>query len=98
MWQLALRTLRFRRTAFIASFLALFAGAALVTACGTLMETGLRSAVAPRALAAAPIVVAGDQDNASETVAEWADIDEDLTADVGAIPGVADAVPYRQFP
>jgi putative ABC transport system permease protein len=98
MWQLALRTLRFRRTAFVASFLALFAGAALVTACGTLMETGLRSAVAPQALAGAPIVVAGDQDNASETVAEWADVDEDLTAEVGALPGVADAVAYRQFP
>jgi putative ABC transport system permease protein len=98
MWQLAVRTLRFRKTAFIASFLALFAGAALVTACGTLMETGLRSAVAPRALAEAPIVVAGDQDNASETVSEWADVDEDLTAEVAAVDGVADAVPYRQFP
>ncbi|GAB3441264.1 FtsX-like permease family protein [Actinophytocola sediminis] len=98
MWQLAVRTLRFRKTAFIASFLALFAGAALVTACGTLMETGLRSAVAPQALAEAPIVVAGNQDNASETVAEWADVDEDLTAEVAALEGVADAVPYRQFP
>jgi putative ABC transport system permease protein len=98
MWQLALRTLRFRKTAFIASFLALFAGAALVTACGTLMETGLRSAVAPQALAAAPIVVAGNQDNASETVSEWADVDEDLTTEVAGIDGVADAVPYQQFP
>lgn len=97
MWRIALRTLRFRKTAFLASFLALFAGAALVTACGTLMETGLRRAVAPQALAAAPIVVAGDQGNASETVSEWARVNAGAAATVDAVPGVAKTVGYVSF-
>ncbi|GAA4526050.1 ABC transporter permease [Amycolatopsis samaneae] len=98
MWQIALRTLSFRKTAFIASFLALFAGAALVTACGTLLETGLRSAVAPQTLAAAPIVVAGDQDNASETVSEWARVNADAAAAARSVPGAATVVDHLSFP
>ncbi|MFD3725016.1 FtsX-like permease family protein [Streptomyces sp. NPDC058671] len=43
MFGLALRTLRFRKSGFVASFLALFLGAVIVAACGGLMETGIRA-------------------------------------------------------
>ncbi|MEV4318956.1 FtsX-like permease family protein [Actinocrispum sp. NPDC049592] len=48
MLRIALSTLRFRKASFAASFLALFAGAAIVMACGGLLESGLRSS-APQA-------------------------------------------------
>ena len=44
--RLALRTLQARKTGFLGAFVALFCAAALVTACGGLLETGLRGTVA----------------------------------------------------
>lgn len=61
MMRLAVRTLRFRKGGFIATFVAVVFGTAIVMACGGLMETGIRSNVAPERLAAAPIVVTGKQ-------------------------------------
>ncbi|MFT7834554.1 FtsX-like permease family protein [Saccharothrix sp. BKS2] len=61
MWQLALRTLRYRKAGFIATFIAVFLGSGLVIACAGLMETGIRVAVPPQRLAAAPVVVSGQQ-------------------------------------
>ncbi|MFG2247971.1 hypothetical protein [Spirillospora sp. NPDC048823] len=43
MFRLALRTLRFRKGGFAASFAALFLGVVIVTACGGLMESGIRT-------------------------------------------------------
>lgn len=62
----ALSTLRERKSAFIGTFVALFAAAALVTACGMMLETGLRGTIHTERYAGAPIVVAGDQ-NVHET-------------------------------
>ncbi|GLX04173.1 ABC transporter permease [Microbispora sp. NBRC 16548] len=64
---LALKTLRHRRAAFAGAFVALVCAAALVCACLMLLETGLRGGVAPERYAAAPLIVAGDQ-NVHETV------------------------------
>ncbi|MEU4604529.1 ABC transporter permease [Kribbella sp. NPDC023972] len=61
MMRLAVRTLRFRKGGFVATFVAVVFGTAIVMACGGLMETGIRSNVAPQRLAAAPIVVTGNQ-------------------------------------
>ena len=61
MLRLALRTLRFRKGGFIATFIAVCLGAAIVTASGGLMETGIAIKVPPQRLAAASIVVTGDQ-------------------------------------
>ncbi|WDT89607.1 ABC transporter permease [Streptomyces sp. SCSIO-PteL053] len=47
MFGLALRTLRFRKSGFVASFVALFLGAVIVAACGGLMETGIRASAPP---------------------------------------------------
>ncbi|MER5311978.1 FtsX-like permease family protein [Streptomyces sp. NPDC002773] len=48
MFGLALRTLRFRKSGFVASFVALFLGAVIVAACGGLMETGIRASASVR--------------------------------------------------
>ncbi|GAB2766250.1 FtsX-like permease family protein [Amycolatopsis magusensis] len=61
MFRIATRMLRFRKGGFTASFIALFFGAAIVLACGGLMETGIRSAVPPERFAAAPLVISGNQ-------------------------------------
>jgi putative ABC transport system permease protein len=61
MFKLALRTLRQRKGAFLATFVAVFFGALIVSACGGLMETGIRSETPVQRLAAAPIVVGGQQ-------------------------------------
>ncbi|MFJ2028435.1 FtsX-like permease family protein [Streptosporangium sp. NPDC087985] len=58
---LALKTLRHRKAGFAGAFLALLCAAALVCACGMLLETGLRGNVAPERYAGTPVVVAGDQ-------------------------------------
>src|SRR5215468_8680828 len=61
MWRLAFATLRFRRTGQVAAFVAMALGTAIVLACGGLMETGIRTAVPPQQLAAAAVVVTGNQ-------------------------------------
>ncbi|MFI5607530.1 ABC transporter permease [Amycolatopsis sp. NPDC051903] len=62
MFRLALRTLRLRKGGFLATFVAAFLGAVIVSACGGLMETGILADAPPQRLAAAPIVVAGQQE------------------------------------
>ncbi|MCS7481021.1 ABC transporter permease [Umezawaea endophytica] len=93
MFRLALRTLRFRKGGFAASFIALFFGAAIVMACGGLMETGIRDAVPPQRLVNAPLVVAS-----SQSFLERARVDASLTAKIAKVPGVAKAVPDVTFP
>ncbi len=61
MIRLAFRTLRLRKGGFIGTFIAVFFGALIVSACGGLMETGIRGVAEPQRLAAAPIVVTGNQ-------------------------------------
>ncbi|WP_440902270.1 FtsX-like permease family protein [Actinosynnema sp.] len=61
MWGLALRTLRFRKSAFVATFIAVMLGSGLVIASAGLMETAIRIAVPAERTAAAPVVVSGRQ-------------------------------------
>ncbi|MEU4442291.1 FtsX-like permease family protein [Actinosynnema sp. NPDC050801] len=93
MLRLALRTLRYRIGGFTASFIALFLGAAIVMACGGLMETGIREAVPPQRLAAAPLVVTGDP-----SYLERAPIDASLAAKAADVDGVAEVVSDVAFP
>ena len=58
---LALRTMRARRHGFVGAFVALGFAVALVTACGILMESGMRSAAPVQRYAAVPVVVAANQ-------------------------------------
>lgn len=110
----AFSTLRFRKGGFIGAFLALLCAAALITACGTLLVTGLTGKIKTERYAAASIMVAGDQNVHSIKVKEkngkkkvkhkakpldervW--LSADLTAKVGAVPGVKAAVPELEFP
>ncbi|NED96046.1 ABC transporter permease [Phytoactinopolyspora alkaliphila] len=96
MTRLALRTLRFRAGTFVAAFLAMFFAAAMVMACGGLMETGIRTAVPPQQLDSADIVVAGDQKYDVPGAEEAAILPERVRVDAGledtisALPGVQD--------
>ncbi|SNS44513.1 FtsX-like permease family protein [Rhodococcoides kyotonense] len=98
MIRLVLASLRYRITSFVATFLALFLGAAIVMACGGLMETGVRAAVASDRFAYAPIVVTGVQTHAGVALTERVRMDTSIVDQVSAVPGVADAIPSRSLP
>lgn len=68
MLRYALQTIRDRKGGFLGAFLALLCAAALITACGTLLETGLRGRIATERYAAAPLVVSADQNVHRTTV------------------------------
>jgi putative ABC transport system permease protein len=112
MLRVVLRTLRFRTGAFVATFLAMTFGAVIVLACGGLMETGIRTELPAHRLAAAPLVVTGDQtfdlpeqnpddpeeDTESAALVERVRLDSGLVAEIESLPGVASAVGDRTFP
>ncbi|MFE4922192.1 FtsX-like permease family protein [Streptomyces sp. NPDC056661] len=68
MLRYALRTIRDRKGGFLGALLALMCAAALITACGTLLETGLRGRIATERYAGAPLVVSADQNVHRTTV------------------------------
>lgn len=106
MFRIALRTLRFRKGAFIASFLAMTIGAMLVLACGGLMETGIRSEVPAQRLANTRFVVTGnetwtlpkenpndpEEDTQGVYLGERVRLPVTLVADLSRVPGVTAAV------
>src|SRR5215475_2078791 len=111
MWRLALRTLRFRKAGFAATFAALLFGAAIVMACGGLMETGIRNNLPPQRLAEAAVVVTGDrtyqlpkpyrgdpQDAEAVVLPERVPLDASLVEKVDNVPGVSRAVGDLSFP
>ena len=111
MWRLALRTLRFRKAGFAATFAALWFGTAIVMACGGLMETGIRSNLPPQRLAEAAVVVIGDrnyqvpkpaggdpQDAEAVVLPERVPIDASLVEKVDNLPGVSRAIGDLSFP
>jgi putative ABC transport system permease protein len=101
MFDLALRTLRFRLGGFVATFVAVFFGAAIVIACGGLLETGLRTDVPPQRLAAAEVVVAGNQTfssgESSTSFPERVRVDSSMRNTLKSVPGVTDVVPDVSF-
>ena len=100
MFSLALHTIKARRGGFVAAFVALFLGAAVITASGVLLESGLRSSVAAERYAAAAVVVGGiqalDQPNEpSVPFAERVTLPSDAAERVARVPGVQHAIPDR---
>ncbi|MEV3874993.1 FtsX-like permease family protein [Streptomyces sp. NPDC049906] len=108
---LARAALRFKPAAFAGTFLALFMAAMIVSACGILLETGLRASVPPGRYADAPVVVAADQqahhpvvDAAGDRsdhggpVPDRARLDAALVARAAAVPGVHAAIGDTTFP
>ena len=106
MFRIALRTLRFRKGAFVATVLAMTFGAMLVLACGGLMETGIRSEVPAKRLANTQLVLTGSQkwelpkenpsdpeeDTESAFLPERVRLSDDLLGEIADVPGVAAVV------
>ncbi|MFH8609626.1 FtsX-like permease family protein [Streptomyces sp. NPDC018029] len=108
MLRLALATLRARKGPFTATFVALLLGAAVISACGVLLESGLRSAPPPERYEKAPLIVAGRQHaeldvksadgstyRSSQPLPERLVLPADLADDLAAVDGVASVVPDR---
>ncbi|MFI2762905.1 ABC transporter permease [Streptomyces echinatus] len=113
MLRYALRTVRARKAAFLGAFLALMCAAALITACGSLLDTGLRGTIRTERYAAAPVVVSADQyvhrttvkhkkgktkvKHKAKPIAERAWLPEQLRSTLARTPGVARVVPELTF-
>src|SRR4051794_13786930 len=101
MLRLAFQSLRGRKGPFAAAFAALSVAAALVMACGTLMQAGMGATAPVERYAAAPLVIAADQkatvnagteNQDSVALYERARLDPALVARVAAVPGVRAAI------
>ncbi|UQX03305.1 ABC transporter permease [Streptomyces sp. RerS4] len=113
MLRYALQTVRDRKAGFLGAFVALLCAAALVTACGTLLETGLRGKIATERYAATPVVVSADQNvhqttvkekkgktktkHKAKPVAERAWLPAAAVDTVRAVPGAGQVVPELTF-
>lgn len=104
MMRLAVRTLRYRKSGFLATFVAVVFGTAIVLACGGLMETGIRSNVPAERLAAAPIVVTGKlthlRPGADEStpLTEQVGVADSVAAKIRSLEGVTDVIGDLTFP
>ncbi|WP_371404105.1 FtsX-like permease family protein [Kribbella sp. NBC_00662] len=104
MFRLAVTTLRYRTAAFLAIFVAVLLGGALLAAAGGLLETGLRLNAPPQRLSAAPVVVSGDpayhppNGSGSAAFPERHRVDAGLVAKLASAPGVSKAIADRSFP
>ncbi|MET7703567.1 FtsX-like permease family protein [Streptomyces sp. NPDC005485] len=107
---LARAAVRFRPAGFVGTFVALMMAALIVSACGILLETGIRASVPPQRYAGAPVVAAADQHAAYITghgedredegapVPDRARLDDSLVAKAAAVPGARTAVADVTFP
>ncbi|MFG3548417.1 FtsX-like permease family protein [Streptomyces sp. NPDC047725] len=107
---LARAAVRFKPASFAGTFVALMMAALIVSACGILLETGIRASVPPVRYAKAPVVVAADQSvritvgsgeeryEATAPLPDAARVDAALAAKAARVPGVEAAVPDFTFP
>ncbi|MEU5197745.1 FtsX-like permease family protein [Streptomyces scabiei] len=107
---LAREAVRFKPASFAGTFLALLMFALIVSACGILLETGLRASVPPERYANAPVVAAADQNKYVATgngedrekeatpLPDTARMDAGLAAKAAGAPGAATAVADFTFP
>lgn len=104
-------TLRHRKAGFAGAFVALLCAAALVCACGVLLDTGLRGSIAPERYAGSPVVVTGDQfvhktivkkkgkrKHKAKAIAERAWLPASVADKVRSARGVHDVVTEVSFP
>ncbi|MFD2418027.1 ABC transporter permease [Amycolatopsis pigmentata] len=97
MFSLAWQTIRGRRAGFVAAFIAVFFGSALITACGVLLDSGLRAGVPPQRYASAPVVVTAAQSpsgphDLDTRFSERVPLPEARVGQVAQVPGVHAAV------
>ncbi|WP_329088590.1 ABC transporter permease [Streptosporangium sp. NBC_01469] len=111
MISLTMRTLRHRKAAFAGAFVALLCAAALVCACGMLLETGLRASITPERYAGTPVIVTGDQfarqttrepkgkvKTKAKPLSERAWVSASLAERLRQVPGVSRVVTEVTFP
>ncbi|MCG0067806.1 MULTISPECIES: ABC transporter permease [Streptomyces] len=107
---LARAAVRSRPASFAGTFVALMMAALIVSACGILLETGVRASVPPERYAKAPVVAAADQyarlvtgsgDSRAESAVPLPDrarLDAALAGKAARVPGAVAAVPDFTFP
>ncbi|WP_065959349.1 ABC transporter permease [Streptomyces sparsogenes] len=99
---LARAAVRFKPAAFVGTFIALVLAAAIVSACGILLESGLRATVPPGRYAHTPVVLTAHQRVGSQEESEPAPdrvrLDASLVATAARTPGAAAAAPDLTFP
>ncbi|MFJ1784467.1 hypothetical protein ACIOML_09175 [Streptomyces anulatus] len=107
---LASAAVRFRPASFAGTFVALMMSALIVTACGILLENGVRASVPAVRYADAPVVAAADQyeyvvtgsgegrEEEAVPLPDTARVDAGLAARAADAPGEAAAVPDFTFP
>ncbi|WP_344492631.1 ABC transporter permease [Streptomyces enissocaesilis] len=105
MFDIAWKTLRARKAAFLGSFVALLCGTAVLAASGILVESGLRTSVRPERFAGADVVVGGNQTlripggdiTVSEQLPERVRLDQATLQSVAGVAGVERAVGDYSF-
>ncbi|GGW98431.1 membrane protein [Streptomyces malachitofuscus] len=109
MLRLAAQMLRFRKGGFVATFVALAAGVAVLMTCALLAESGWRykgepqrygaalAVVADRDLRVAGPTVLGETEYTTVALPERGSVPEALTGELAAVPGVARAVGDRSL-
>ncbi|MFF6809362.1 FtsX-like permease family protein [Streptomyces sp. NPDC012403] len=107
---LAREAVRFKPASFAGTFLALLMSALIVSACGILLETGLRASVPPERYANAPVVAAADQyeyvvtgsgedrEKEATPLPDTARMDAGLAVKAAEAPGAATTVADFTFP
>ncbi|MEU1368460.1 ABC transporter permease [Streptomyces sp. NPDC005803] len=107
---LARAAVRFRPASFLGTFVALMMAALIVSACGILLETGIRASVPAQRYAKAPVVAAADQyarlvtgsgEGRSESaipLPDTARVDTTLAGKAARVPGAEAAVADFTFP
>ncbi|MFC8369532.1 FtsX-like permease family protein [Streptomyces sp. NPDC057239] len=109
MLHLAARMVRFRKGGFVATFVALAAGVAVLMTCALLVESGWRYKGQPGRYDATLAVVAdrdlrvattmfGETEHTTIALPERGSVPEELTGELAEVPGVARAVGDRAIP
>lgn len=94
---LAWSTIKGRKGGFVGSFVAIAAGSAVLTACGTLLVSGLGTGVTPERYSATAVVLGAQQsywldETSAVRYSERVTLPADKVAAVAAVPGVASAL------
>ena len=103
MLSLAKASIRHHRGGFAGVFIAVFLCAALITAMGVLIESGLRGGTAPQRLQAADVVVGAPQsvpvpEDLPAVFPERVLLPAETVEDIEAVPGVRSAVGNVEIP
>ena len=109
MLRVAWRMLRQRPASLIATLMALCFGVAVVTACGVMLESGIRFHGASPRYAGAPVLVAttdlattdgsgADREVVSDPLAERGHVASSLAGRIATVPGVRAAIPDVAVP